>query len=629
MTNEEKQEIINAVLSAIRTNSKTIPQLTPVSEMSDDDYIELSGGRRVSYAVFTAAINDALDGKVSYEAMASALENYTTLQAFADALAEYTKTDNLESALENMYAALDGYGLEHFGQSRVVYLEKMSTPSSGETLPDGSLFFNPTYSKIFQMGSDASGAVDPNSNTEYIDRSTMKHYRWDGTEMVEVYDGGNTGGVNVGYIEATKTTRITIGGTAEDATPAPTINVSNMDGGKQVVITAVSGSTIYYTTDGTTPTTLSPVYTSPLQITTVGTTTVQAVAQKSGKALSDVSAVNVTLTAISAPAISTQDTGSAVVITATRANALVCIKINNGEWQYADNSVSVTINKEGAQTVTVSARAIPNAAGYAPSDTVTQTITIGEVSNNVLSGTSSQPILKLIINETAYTNIVNTPAEEGYEWSIDFGDAVFSDPIAYDNSGGTNTIFYDGSVDHKAKIWGITHMPSSWSKIGPYAFSCNNCKILNFGESIKYIGAQACVGIKVNNLFVPDTVADAQNPTDVNIGNNAFRLTTSKSIYLGASNIGNTVFSNNTSVTDITFGPGVKRIGTYLFLSGNLSHLTSATFLGTTPPTFADQNLFGSAQGDGFKIIVPRGSLTAYKAKLTNWVDKIEEVQEQ
>lgn len=48
---EDKQSIINAVLSAIRTNSKTIEQLTPVTTLSDDDYIELNGGRRVKVSV--------------------------------------------------------------------------------------------------------------------------------------------------------------------------------------------------------------------------------------------------------------------------------------------------------------------------------------------------------------------------------------------------------------------------------------------------------------------------------------------------------------------------------------------------------------------------------------------------
>lgn len=48
---QDKQSIISAVLSAIRTNSKTIEQLTPVTSLSDDDNIELGGGKRVQVKV--------------------------------------------------------------------------------------------------------------------------------------------------------------------------------------------------------------------------------------------------------------------------------------------------------------------------------------------------------------------------------------------------------------------------------------------------------------------------------------------------------------------------------------------------------------------------------------------------
>lgn len=51
ISEEDKQNIISAVLSAIRTNSKTIEQLTPVTSLSDDDDIELSGGKRVHVKV--------------------------------------------------------------------------------------------------------------------------------------------------------------------------------------------------------------------------------------------------------------------------------------------------------------------------------------------------------------------------------------------------------------------------------------------------------------------------------------------------------------------------------------------------------------------------------------------------
>lgn len=61
MTESEKHVIIDAVLSALRTNSRTIGQLTPVSSLSPSDQIEISGGRRVSYATLAELISSLSD----------------------------------------------------------------------------------------------------------------------------------------------------------------------------------------------------------------------------------------------------------------------------------------------------------------------------------------------------------------------------------------------------------------------------------------------------------------------------------------------------------------------------------------------------------------------------------------
>lgn len=60
MTSEEKQEIVQEVLSAIRTNSAQITDLTEVQELPSGGYIELSGGRRISASVFLTLIQTAL-----------------------------------------------------------------------------------------------------------------------------------------------------------------------------------------------------------------------------------------------------------------------------------------------------------------------------------------------------------------------------------------------------------------------------------------------------------------------------------------------------------------------------------------------------------------------------------------
>lgn len=51
LTQSELTSIVNQVLSAIRTNSKTIDQLTPVQTLGASDYFEVSDGKRVAYTV--------------------------------------------------------------------------------------------------------------------------------------------------------------------------------------------------------------------------------------------------------------------------------------------------------------------------------------------------------------------------------------------------------------------------------------------------------------------------------------------------------------------------------------------------------------------------------------------------
>ena len=59
---QDQQTIFDAVITALRTNSKTIDQLTPQASLADSDYFELNGGRKVSYATLKsmfAALSDA------------------------------------------------------------------------------------------------------------------------------------------------------------------------------------------------------------------------------------------------------------------------------------------------------------------------------------------------------------------------------------------------------------------------------------------------------------------------------------------------------------------------------------------------------------------------------------------
>ena len=51
MTEQEIQTIVAAVIDSLKTNGKTIDQLTAVTTMGTNDFIELNGGRKVKYSV--------------------------------------------------------------------------------------------------------------------------------------------------------------------------------------------------------------------------------------------------------------------------------------------------------------------------------------------------------------------------------------------------------------------------------------------------------------------------------------------------------------------------------------------------------------------------------------------------
>lgn len=62
ITQEDITIIVAAVLDALQTNGRTIAQLTPAQSVSEDDYFELDGGRKVSFATLRDKIAEACGG---------------------------------------------------------------------------------------------------------------------------------------------------------------------------------------------------------------------------------------------------------------------------------------------------------------------------------------------------------------------------------------------------------------------------------------------------------------------------------------------------------------------------------------------------------------------------------------
>lgn len=61
MIDEQIQEIVAEVLQAVKTNSKTIEQLTPALSINDSDLVEIGGGRKITFGKFKEVVLAAID----------------------------------------------------------------------------------------------------------------------------------------------------------------------------------------------------------------------------------------------------------------------------------------------------------------------------------------------------------------------------------------------------------------------------------------------------------------------------------------------------------------------------------------------------------------------------------------
>lgn len=61
LSETEFQNIVTAVLTSIRTNSRSIDQLTPVAALSDTDTLEIAGGKKVTYGKFKELVGSMLN----------------------------------------------------------------------------------------------------------------------------------------------------------------------------------------------------------------------------------------------------------------------------------------------------------------------------------------------------------------------------------------------------------------------------------------------------------------------------------------------------------------------------------------------------------------------------------------
>jgi N-acetylneuraminic acid mutarotase len=172
-------------------------------------------------------------------------------------------------------------------------------------------------------------------------------------------------------------------------TPPQTVTISD----------ATAGATIYYTTDGTTPTTSSSVYSGPLTVSS--TETLQALAVAPGLGNSAIASATYTINL---------QPGFTVTATAVTVNPGATIA----------NGSSVTVTPVGGFTgnvvLTAAVTSSPAGAAYIPTLSFAAPGPVSIVGSN--AGTAT-----LIINTTAPTSgVLTLPKRPGFNW-YEFGDA--------------------------------------------------------------------------------------------------------------------------------------------------------------------------------------------------------------
>ena len=103
ITQDELNSIISSVLSSIRTNSKTIEQMTPATSLGETDYFEVSGGKKVSYSVLKELIGSMLTDDI--DSLRTQIEQAKTLAQTAKTTAETMQTSKEDVA--NKVTTLD------------------------------------------------------------------------------------------------------------------------------------------------------------------------------------------------------------------------------------------------------------------------------------------------------------------------------------------------------------------------------------------------------------------------------------------------------------------------------------------------------------------------------------------
>lgn len=391
----------------------------------------------------------------------------------------------------------------------------------------------------------------------------------------------------IGLSNVGGTTYIMFGNSSSiETTDAPSISHSAPNSnGTTVTITNNDDDTnvaIYYTTDGTAPTSGSTLYSAPFTVNSA--LTVKAIAYADGKMPSAITSHAIERSA--QPTLSISNTSTSSTITATGASgSTVYISTDGTTWTSGTGTASITVQKTAAvQSVTIYAYATET--GKLPSTQISQTYNISEVVYTTLEGTCQNAAqFNVKIGTTLYP-VTPTGDSAPYSWSVELENVT----SLQCGDGSTNNIFNNNS---DTNILSITAIPSSVTEIGIRAFA-NMSALTSFttGGCAAAIKTRAFINDSaLANMTITDTCTIASGATyvfqacpltNLYIGSGITNIPTGifngntliKTLEIKSKNIGSQAFKGCKGLLSLTLHEGVETIGDYAF-----SMVSSGTYM--------------------------------------------------
>jgi len=316
----------------------------------------LAGG--VYYTPQTITISDATPGAVIY----------MTFDGSTPTTSSYTYTGPISiNTSRNINAMAVASGLTASGTANAAYSMTVATPVL--SLASG------TYSgaQTLTITSTTPGVTFFYTTNGLLPTVSSSHYT--GPLNISSSETVRVLGARTGWTSAPVVSAIYII-TSGTATPSFSPAAGTYTSAQSVTISdTTAGATIYYTTNGTTPTTSSSVYAGPISV--GASTKVQAIAAASGLANSSVGSAAYTITPTTATPVISMASGTytgtqSVTITDSTAGSTIYYTTNGTTPTTSSTVYSGGISVSATETL----QAIAVASGFMPSSVATASYTI-------------------------------------------------------------------------------------------------------------------------------------------------------------------------------------------------------------------------------------------------------------